>query len=147
MKNDIAVSTFFQTQIHSTVNNTCIVHEIMYYMVRFVEQSLQMYMVKVSRRLLKDMDFTYQFITSAVALLIYPKCRFVFFVLHRITIMSSSVILGEIDENTKLGRENALLGNYDTSLVYYQGVLQQIQKLLGSINESDRRRKWSQVLI
>ena len=60
--------------------------------------------------------------------------------------MSSSVILGEIDENTKLGRENALLGNYDTSLVYYQGVLQQIQKLLGSINESDRRRKWSQVL-
>lgn len=61
--------------------------------------------------------------------------------------MSSSVILGEIDENTKLGRENALLGNYDTSLVYYQGVLQQIQKLLGSINESDRRRKWSQVLI
>lgn len=61
--------------------------------------------------------------------------------------MSSSVILGEIDENTKLGRENALLGNYDTSLVYYQGVLQQIQKLLGSINESDRRRKWSQVLV
>lgn len=61
--------------------------------------------------------------------------------------MSSSVILSEIDENTKLGRENALLGNYDTSLVYYQGVLQQIKKLLGSINESDRRRKWSQVLI
>lgn len=60
--------------------------------------------------------------------------------------MSSSVLC-EIDENTKLGRENALLGNYDTSLVYYQGVLQQIQKLLGSINEADRRRKWSQVLV
>lgn len=59
--------------------------------------------------------------------------------------MSSSIILGEIEENTKLGRENALLGNYDTSLVYYQGVLQQIQKLLTSIGEPDRKRKWMQV--
>ncbi|VDI19953.1 katanin p60 ATPase-containing subunit A1 [Mytilus galloprovincialis] len=58
--------------------------------------------------------------------------------------MSSSIILGEIEENTKLGRENALLGNYDTSLVYYQGVLQQIQKLLTSIGEPDRKRKWMQ---
>ncbi|CAC5390861.1 KATNA1 [Mytilus coruscus] len=58
--------------------------------------------------------------------------------------MSSSVVLGEIEENTKLGRENALLGNYDTSLVYYQGVLQQIQKLLSSIGEPDRKRKWMQ---
>ncbi|XP_063403203.1 katanin p60 ATPase-containing subunit A1-like isoform X1 [Mytilus trossulus] len=58
--------------------------------------------------------------------------------------MSSSIVLGEIEENTKLGRENALLGNYDTSLVYYQGVLQQIQKLLSSIGEPDRKRKWMQ---
>ncbi|CAG2197950.1 KATNA1 [Mytilus edulis] len=61
-----------------------------------------------------------------------------------ICMMSSSIILGEIEENTKLGRENALLGNYDTSLVYYQGVLQQIQKLLTSIGEPDRKRKWMQ---
>lgn len=93
------------------------------------------------------MDFTYHFIIYAAALRIYIQNVGLFFVLHRRTIMSSSVILSEIDENTKLGRENALLGNYDTSLVYYQGVLQQIKKLLGSINESDRRRKWSQVLI
>ncbi|KAI8482887.1 katanin p60 ATPase-containing subunit A1-like [Branchiostoma floridae x Branchiostoma belcheri] len=51
----------------------------------------------------------------------------------------------EICENCKMGREYALLGNYDTSLVYYQGVLQQIQKLLVSIKEPARKHKWQQV--
>lgn len=57
--------------------------------------------------------------------------------------MSTNVV--EIVENTKLGRENALLGNYETSLVYYQGVLGQINKLLSSLAEENRRQKWSQV--
>lgn len=56
-----------------------------------------------------------------------------------------SVSHTDICENTKLARENALFGNYDNSLVYYQGVLQQIQKLLVSVKEPNRREKWQQV--
>jgi len=51
----------------------------------------------------------------------------------------------EIHENTKMAREYALLGNYETSLVYYQGVLQQIQKLLTTITEPTRKQKWQEV--
>lgn len=50
--------------------------------------------------------------------------------------------LTEIVENTRLGREYALLGNYESSLVYYQGVLQQINRLLGSINDEARSQQW-----
>ena len=53
--------------------------------------------------------------------------------------------MAEICENTKMGREYALLGNYETSLVYYQGVLQQIQKMLTTIKEPTRKQKWQQV--
>ena len=56
-----------------------------------------------------------------------------------------SVSHTDICDNTKLARENALFGNYDNSLVYYQGVLQQIQKLLVSVKEPNRRDKWMQV--
>jgi len=44
-----------------------------------------------------------------------------------------------------MGREYALLGNYETSLVYYQGVMQQIQKLLATIQDPTRKQKWQQV--
>lgn len=50
----------------------------------------------------------------------------------------------EICENTKMGREYALLGNYDTALVYYQGVIQQIQKLIAQIKEPVRKQKWQE---
>ena len=53
--------------------------------------------------------------------------------------------MAEICENTKMGREYALLGNYETSIVYYQGVLQQIHKLLTTITEPTRKQKWQQV--
>jgi katanin p60 ATPase-containing subunit A1 len=53
--------------------------------------------------------------------------------------------LTEINENTKMARETALFGQYDTSLVYYQGVIQQIQKYLSAIKDPDKRRKWLQV--
>ncbi|XP_050392046.1 katanin p60 ATPase-containing subunit A1 isoform X1 [Patella vulgata] len=56
-----------------------------------------------------------------------------------------SVNFGEISENTKMGRESALLGNYDTSMVYYEGVLQQLQKLLQTLKDSSSKHKWSQV--
>lgn len=55
--------------------------------------------------------------------------------------------LTEINENTKMARETALFGQYDTSLVYYQGVIQQIQKYMSAVNKDpDRRRKWMQVV-
>ena len=33
----------------------------------------------------------------------------------------------QIDSDCKLAREYALLGNYDTAMVYYQGVLQEVR--------------------
>lgn len=53
-----------------------------------------------------------------------------------------AVSINEICENTKLAREMALTGNYDTSGVYYQGVVQQIQRLLASIADVTRKAKW-----
>ncbi|XP_072333065.1 katanin p60 ATPase-containing subunit A-like 1 isoform X2 [Scyliorhinus torazame] len=47
----------------------------------------------------------------------------------------STMSLAEIYDNVKKGREYALLGNYDSSMVYYQGVIQQIQKHSQSIRD------------
>ncbi|KAI4895184.1 hypothetical protein NFI96_023707 [Prochilodus magdalenae] len=43
--------------------------------------------------------------------------------------------LTEICDNAKKGREYALLGNYDSSMVYYQGVIQQIHKHCQSLKD------------
>merc|ERR1712151_701931 len=53
-----------------------------------------------------------------------------------------SINYNEIAENTRLARENALLGQYDSSLVYYQGVLQQIQKLVLQSKQPARKQEW-----
>ncbi|XP_042315223.1 katanin p60 ATPase-containing subunit A-like 1 isoform X1 [Sceloporus undulatus] len=53
--------------------------------------------------------------------------------------------LAEICDNAKKGREYALLGNYDSSMVYYQGVIQQIQRHCLSIRDPALRGKWQQV--
>jgi len=53
--------------------------------------------------------------------------------------------LPDIQENIKSARESALLGSYDTSQVYYQGALQQIQKHLTSVTDPTRKQKWQQV--
>lgn len=39
----------------------------------------------------------------------------------------------------------ALMGNYDTSGVYYQGVIQQIHRLLTTIGDATRKGKWQVV--
>ncbi|XP_067013451.1 katanin p60 ATPase-containing subunit A-like 1 isoform X2 [Anabrus simplex] len=59
------------------------------------------------------------------------------------TVMAVSI--GEICENTKLAREMALMGNYESSNVYYQGVVQQIHRLLVTINDPTRKGKWQMV--
>jgi len=51
----------------------------------------------------------------------------------------------EICEDTKMAREYALLGNYETSLVYYQGAVQQIHRLLVTITDSIRKERWQQI--
>jgi katanin p60 ATPase-containing subunit A1 len=53
--------------------------------------------------------------------------------------------MDEIVDNVKMAREYALLGNYDTALVYFQGVLQQIQKHIVAIVDPVRKQKWHQV--
>lgn len=53
--------------------------------------------------------------------------------------------LSKIVENVKMGREFALLGLYDAALVYYQGVLQEIQHYIGSLKEPLRRQRWQEV--
>lgn len=53
--------------------------------------------------------------------------------------------LSEISENTKTGREKALLGDYETSMVYYQGVIQQIQRLVATLKDTDKKQLWHQV--
>ncbi|XP_024204269.1 katanin p60 ATPase-containing subunit A-like 1 isoform X2 [Pan troglodytes] len=53
--------------------------------------------------------------------------------------------LAEICDNAKKGREYALLGNYDSSMVYYQGVMQQIQRHCQSVRDPAIKGKWQQV--
>lgn len=56
-----------------------------------------------------------------------------------------AVSISEICDNTKLAREMALMGNYDTASVYYQGVVQQIHRLLITIADHSRKGKWQQI--
>uniref|UniRef100_W5LVL0 Multifunctional fusion protein n=1 Tax=Lepisosteus oculatus TaxID=7918 RepID=W5LVL0_LEPOC len=53
--------------------------------------------------------------------------------------------LTEICDNAKKGREYALLGNYDSSMVYYQGVIHQIHKHCQSLRDPALKVKWQQV--
>ena len=39
-----------------------------------------------------------------------------------------------IPEDLKMGREYALLGNYDTSLVYYEGAFQALKRKVGDLD-------------
>ena len=39
----------------------------------------------------------------------------------------------------------SLLGNYETASVYYQGVIQQIHRLLSTIDDHGRKQKWQQI--
>ena len=57
----------------------------------------------------------------------------------------SSMNLAEICDNAKKGREYALLGNYDSSMVYYEGVIQQIHKYCQSLRDPALKVKWQQV--
>lgn len=56
-----------------------------------------------------------------------------------------NVSLTEIIDNTKIAREYALLGNYESSLVYYQSVIQQTNRLILTITDYNRSQQWQEV--
>ena len=49
--------------------------------------------------------------------------------------------LGGVLDTLKLSREFALLGNYETALVYYDGVLSKVQQCV-SASSARRRAPW-----
>lgn len=85
----------------------------------------------VSTTRIHDQDVFSQFLTLSLSIQ----------VIH----ITMNISLCDVIGNIKSGREYALLGNYESSQVYYQGVIQQISKLLTSINDPDRIRQWQEV--
>lgn len=65
----------------------------------------------------------------------------------RLPSLHVSMSLLMIVENVKLAREYALLGNHDSAMVYYQGVLDQMNKYLSSVKDTHLRQKWQQVRV
>ncbi|XP_028292237.1 katanin p60 ATPase-containing subunit A-like 1 isoform X1 [Gouania willdenowi] len=57
----------------------------------------------------------------------------------------SSMNFKEIVDNGNKGREYAMLGNYDSSIVYYQGIIQQICKHCQSLRDPALKVRWQQV--
>uniref|UniRef100_A0A3Q3AQX3 Katanin p60 ATPase-containing subunit A1 n=1 Tax=Kryptolebias marmoratus TaxID=37003 RepID=A0A3Q3AQX3_KRYMA len=53
--------------------------------------------------------------------------------------------LREITENMKLAREYALLGNYTSASVLYQGLLEQIKKYMYTVRDSSVQQRWQQL--
>ncbi|XP_052901783.1 katanin p60 ATPase-containing subunit A-like 1 [Anopheles moucheti] len=58
------------------------------------------------------------------------------------TIVMAGLSTSEICENTKLAREMAVMGNYDSAGIYYEGVLQMLRKLLVGLSEPLQKGKW-----
>lgn len=56
------------------------------------------------------------------------------------------VNIQDICENMRLAREMALTSQYATAEIYYQGVVQQIHRLLATIQEPNRKTRWQQVI-
>lgn len=54
-------------------------------------------------------------------------------------------VSAEIGDNVKVARECSLLGNYETALIYYQGVVQQIHRHLQTITDHNLKEKWQEV--
>lgn len=51
----------------------------------------------------------------------------------------------EINENVKLAREYALLGNYSSASVLYHGLLEQIKKYVYTVRDSSFQQRWQQL--
>lgn len=60
-------------------------------------------------------------------------------------VMAGNISTQEICENTKLAREMALVGNYDSAGIYYEGVTQMLNKLLITLHDPIKKGKWTMV--
>lgn len=58
------------------------------------------------------------------------------------TVMAK-VTTSVICENAKIARDMALTGNYDAAGIYYEGVLQSLQKHIIGIMDPMRKQRWS----
>ena len=52
---------------------------------------------------------------------------------------------GQVSENVKQAREQALVGNYGDAVVFYGGAIQGVQQLLKQTVEPDKKQKWKEV--
>jgi len=59
------------------------------------------------------------------------------------TVMAVSI--DEIRESINMAREMALTGNYDSSLVYYEGAKLQLGRFLSTVDIQTRRETWRSV--
>ena len=53
--------------------------------------------------------------------------------------------LDEVTGNVKQAREQALVGNYDDSKVYYIGAIQGVQKVVRLTYNPETKQKWREV--
>jgi len=56
-----------------------------------------------------------------------------------------AVSIDEIRESINMAREMALTGNYDSSLVYYEGAKLQLGRFLSTVDIQTRRETWRSV--
>lgn len=68
---------------------------------------------------------------------------FLWFASAVMTVMAASV--DEIRDSINMAREMALTGNYDSSIVYYEGVKLQLNRFLTTIESQSRRESWRSV--
>lgn len=59
------------------------------------------------------------------------------------TVMAVSI--DEIRESINMAREMALTGNYDSSVVYYEGAKLQLGRFLSTVDNQTRRESWRTV--
>ena len=56
----------------------------------------------------------------------------------------SAIDLVQIKADLKVGRENALVGSYDTAAVYYEGVCKTMQRQVAKATGANKAR-WQEV--
>lgn len=59
------------------------------------------------------------------------------------TVMAVSI--DEIRESINMARDMALTGNYDSSIVYYEGAKLQLGRFLSTLDNQTRRESWRTV--
>ncbi|XP_059211682.1 katanin p60 ATPase-containing subunit A1 isoform X2 [Centropristis striata] len=63
----------------------------------------------------------------------------------RLCSSENTMSLREINENVKLAREYALLGNYSSASVLYHGSLEQIKKYVYTVRDRSVQQRWQQL--